>query len=60
MYTQFNTKIKNFQCDMGGEFDNTTFKKFGSIHGLKLLFSCHQTSPQNGKAERMIRRLNGI
>ena len=60
IYTQFNTKIKSFQCDMGGEFDNTKFKQFASTHGLHFRFSCPQTSPQNGKAERMIRRLNEI
>ncbi|KAI3723538.1 hypothetical protein L2E82_35181 [Cichorium intybus] len=58
--TQFNRKIKTFQCDLGGEFDNLEFKTFASTHGLTFRFSCPQTSPQNGKAERMIRRLNDI
>jgi hypothetical protein len=45
---------------MGGEFDNTSFKNFASTHGLQFRFSCPQTSQQNGKAERMIRRLNEV
>ncbi|KAJ9541133.1 hypothetical protein OSB04_027639 [Centaurea solstitialis] len=43
-----------------GEFDNNNFKTFAQTHGLIMRFSCPQTSPQNGKAERMIRRLNDI
>ncbi|KAJ0779315.1 putative RNA-directed DNA polymerase [Helianthus annuus] len=58
--TQFNRHIKTFQCDLGGEFDNHAFKSFASHHGLLFRFSCPQTSSQNGRAERMIRRLNDI
>ncbi|KAK1431722.1 hypothetical protein QVD17_08299 [Tagetes erecta] len=58
--TQFNRHIKTFQCDLGGEFDNHEFRNFASTHGLVFRFSCPQTSPQNGRAERMIRRLNDI
>ncbi|KAJ0775601.1 putative RNA-directed DNA polymerase [Helianthus annuus] len=58
--TQFNRKIKTFQCDLGGEFDNLAFKTFAQQNGLLFRFSCPQTSSQNGRAERMIRRLNDI
>jgi histone deacetylase 1/2 len=58
--TQFNRHIKTFQCDLGGEFDNHAFKDFAQQHGLLFRFSCPQTSSQNGRAERMIRRLNDI
>ncbi|KAK1440601.1 hypothetical protein QVD17_06430 [Tagetes erecta] len=58
--TQFNFNIKAFQCDMGGEFDNHNFKTFASQKGFVFRFSCPQTSQQNGRAERMIRRLNDI
>ncbi|KAD4981985.1 hypothetical protein E3N88_18656 [Mikania micrantha] len=58
--TQFNKSIKCFQCDMGGEFDNTHFKSFANKTGLQFRFSCPQTSQQNGKSERMIRRLNDL
>ncbi|KAI3797236.1 hypothetical protein L1987_32491 [Smallanthus sonchifolius] len=58
--TQFHKSIRAFQCDLGGEFDNRAFHTFANAHGLMLRFSCPQTSPQNGKAERMIRRLNDI
>ncbi|KAI3729381.1 hypothetical protein L6452_18038 [Arctium lappa] len=58
--TQFNRHIKTFQCDLGGEFDNHAFKDFAQQHDLLFQFSCPQTSSQNGRAERMIRRLNDI
>ncbi|MFS7970018.1 putative RNA-directed DNA polymerase [Helianthus anomalus] len=58
--TQFNRNIKTFQCDLGGEFDNNAFKQFAHQHGLLFRFACPQTSSQNGRAERMIRRLNDI
>ncbi|KAD5508091.1 hypothetical protein E3N88_15794 [Mikania micrantha] len=45
---------------LGGEFDNHAFKSFADHHGLLFRFSCPQTSPQNGRVERMIRRLNDV
>ena len=47
--TQFERDIKYFQCDMGREFDNSSFKSFCQNHGMVFRFSCPQTSPQNGK-----------
>lgn len=45
---------------MGREFDNSSFHKFATDNGFVFRFSCPQTSSQNGKAERMLRRLNEI
>lgn len=58
--TQFQTSLKTFQCDKGGEFDNHQFHNFASSTGLQIRFSCPHTSQQNGTAERMIRRLNEL
>ncbi|KAK1432035.1 hypothetical protein QVD17_08921 [Tagetes erecta] len=58
--TPFQKKIKTFQCDLGGEFDNNQFHNFATQNGLVFRFSCPQTSSQNGRSERMIRRLNDI
>lgn len=32
--TQFNVEFKAFQCDHGGEFDNTTFHQLFTKHGI--------------------------
>ncbi|GKA80648.1 ribonuclease H-like domain-containing protein [Tanacetum coccineum] len=58
--TQFKCKIKSFQCDHGGEFDNGAFHKLFNTHGIQFRFSCVQTSQQNGKSERMVRTLNNL
>ncbi|KAJ9555736.1 LOW QUALITY PROTEIN: hypothetical protein OSB04_010350 [Centaurea solstitialis] len=60
-FIQFCTLIKTqFECDMGREFDNSTFHSFCQTNRILFCFSCPQTSPQNGKAERIIRTLNDI
>lgn len=56
--TQFNRNIKAFHYNLGGEFDNNNFKTFAYNTGLVFRFSCPHTFSQNGKTERMIRRLN--
>ncbi|CAL9218493.1 unnamed protein product [Arabidopsis halleri] len=56
--TQFSTKIKNIQCDNGGEFNNTEFHRYCSSQGISIRFSCPHTSQQNGRSERMIRTIN--
>jgi histone deacetylase 1/2 len=58
--TQFERKIKCFQCDNGKEYDNSIFHKFCDLNGMSFRFSCPHTSPQNGKAERKIRTINNI
>jgi hypothetical protein len=44
----------------GGEFDNTASRAFFLSEGVQLRMSCPYTSPQNGKAERMIRTTNNV
>ncbi len=58
--TQFNSKVKQFQCDMGGEYNNTAFLDFCKTKGILVRFACPQTSPQNGRAERILRTLNDV
>ena len=58
--TQFGTTIKSIQCDNGREFDNSTARSFFLTTGVTVRMSCPHTSPQNGKAERMLRSLNNI
>ena len=53
--TQFSLTVKAVQCDNGREFDNSTSRSFFLSRGVQLRMSCPYTSPQNGKAERMIR-----
>ena len=48
VHTQFELKIKSFQCDHEGEFDNKLFHNFCNNRGIHLLFSCPHTSSQNG------------
>ncbi|GKB63076.1 ribonuclease H-like domain-containing protein [Tanacetum coccineum] len=57
---QFKCDIRGFQCDHGGEFDNTQLLNLFSTHGIQLKFSCPKTSQQNGKSERMIRTINNM
>lgn len=56
--TQFGKEIKSFQCDNGGEFDNSQFHDFFAEKGITFRFSCPHTSQQNGKSERMIHTIN--
>jgi histone deacetylase 1/2 len=58
--TQFNKIIQCVQCDNGGEFLNTDLRTFFSTNGVSFRFSCPHTSPQNGKAERMLRTTNDV
>ena len=52
--TQFKREIQSFQCDHGGEFDNTQFHSLFDQNRIQFRFSCPQTSQQNGRSERMI------
>ncbi|KAJ0596182.1 putative RNA-directed DNA polymerase [Helianthus annuus] len=58
--TQFERKIKQFQCDNGKEYANSQFQQFCNQNGMHFRFSCPHTSSQNGKAERKIRSINNI
>jgi hypothetical protein len=48
------------QCDNGREFDNSSTHTFFLSHDVQLRMSCPYTSPQNGKAKRMIRTTNDV
>jgi hypothetical protein len=58
--TQIGLTIKVVQCDNGREFDNHTSRSFFLSRGVQLRMSCPYTSPQLGKAERMIRTTNDV
>jgi len=58
--TQFGATIQNIQCDNGREFDNLSARTFFLTHGIHLRMSCPYTSPQNGKAECIIRSINNM
>lgn len=57
---QFKCDIAAFQCDHGGEFDNTNLLNLFAQNGIQFRFSCPKTSQQNGKSERMIRTINNV
>jgi hypothetical protein len=57
-HTQFGHRLKCLQADNGTEFVNHNTTSFLTGRGSLLRFSCPYTSPQNGKAESMIRTLN--
>jgi histone deacetylase 1/2 len=58
--TQFHVTIQSMQCDNGGEFLTNTLRAFFAHHEIAFRLSCPHTSPQNGKAERLIRTTNDI
>ncbi|GKE10486.1 ribonuclease H-like domain-containing protein, partial [Tanacetum coccineum] len=57
---QYKCDITAFQCDHGGEFDNTNILNLFAQNGIQVYFSCPKTSQQNGKSERMIRTINNV
>ena len=60
MSTQFGLTIKAVQCDNEREFNNSTSRSFFLSRVVQLRMSCPYTSPQNDKAERMIRTTNDV
>jgi hypothetical protein len=58
--TQFSRTIRSIQCDNGREFYNNVSRDFFLSRGVHLRMSCPYTSPQNGRAERMIRTTNDV
>jgi hypothetical protein len=56
--TQFGFPVKCFQADNGTEFTNNATHSFLAAHGIIFHLSCPYTSPQNGKAGRVLRTLN--
>ena len=60
VHTQYTTPIRCLQCDNGGEFLSSSLREYFSRTGVSFRLSCPHTSPQNGKAERLIRTTNDI
>jgi hypothetical protein len=58
--TQFGCTIKAVQCDNSREFDNTSSRAFLTTKGVLLQMSCPYTSPQNGKADCILRIINNM
>jgi transposase InsO family protein len=56
--TQFGLPVKCFQADNGTEFVNNATASFLAARDILLRLSCPYTSPQNSKAERVLRTLN--
>jgi hypothetical protein len=56
--TQFSRTVKAIRCDNGCDFDNSSTRIFLLSNGTQLQMSCPYTSPQNGKAEHIIRSVN--
>uniref|UniRef100_A0ACD5V1F3 Uncharacterized protein n=1 Tax=Avena sativa TaxID=4498 RepID=A0ACD5V1F3_AVESA len=54
----FNLQILTLQTDNGREFDNLSTRAFFASQGIVLRMSCPYTSPQNGRAERILRTIN--
>jgi hypothetical protein len=52
--TQFCHLVRALQCDKGREFDTTASRSF-LFHGIQSRLLYPYTSPQNGRAERIIR-----
>ena len=50
-------KIKRLHSDNGGEYENSEFKRFCYLNGIKLSRMVPGTPHQNGIAERMNRSL---
>jgi hypothetical protein len=56
--TQFGRTVKAIQCNNGREFDNCSTRIILLLNDTQLRISCPYMSPQNGKAERIIRSVN--
>ena len=57
---QFEKKIKQFQCDGGGEFVSNMFVNHLNECGIQQLISCPHTPQQNGLSERKHRHLTEL
>jgi hypothetical protein len=58
--TQFGRTVKAIQFKNEREFDNSSTHFFLLLNGTQLWMSCPYTSPQNGKAERIIHLVNNV
>lgn len=53
----FDSKIKCFRSDSGGEFLSKSFQSFLNAHGIIHRLSCHHTPEQNSCTERKHRHM---
>lgn len=53
----FNSKVKTFRCDNGGEYTSNRFKKYCEDKGINLDYTVPYTPQYNGKAERLNRTI---
>jgi transposase InsO family protein len=60
VHTQFGVPIQGLQSDNGREFGNLSARSFFASHGVIFRMSCPYTSPQNDKAEHIIRTINNV
>lgn len=60
IHNHFQSDIKVFQCDNGGEYANSRFQNLYNSNDIQMCFFCPHTSQQNGKSERMLRTINNI
>lgn len=58
VHTQFCLPILALQTDNSTEYDTIVMRSFLSAHGTVFRLTCPYTSPQNGKAERILRTIN--
>jgi transposase InsO family protein len=56
--TQFSLPVRCFQADNGTEFVNHAMQTLLAANDIVFHLSCLYTSPQNGKAERVLHTLN--
>jgi hypothetical protein len=54
---QYNTQVKGWMSDAGGEFKSAAYKQLMRDHGIHIYESAPHTPQQNGRAERFIRTL---
>lgn len=57
MENNFDTKIKSFQTDGGGEYTSNVFKNFLALNGISHRLSCPHTPKQNGLVDRKHRHI---
>jgi len=55
--TQYNTGIKEWMSDAGGEYKSEAFNQLLRENGIRILQSAPHTPQQNGRAERLNRTL---
>ena len=55
--TQYQTKVRGWMTDGGGEYTSTAYTNMLKERGIQILQSVPRAHQQNGRAERIIRTL---